>query len=209
MTDAPAPQAIEDDVVVIAPDVLILIHGSSIRNVVHETVVRDDPVMLSQPDPLPQRDASDFYKQRAEMAVATAIKLRQRNAELRAEWRRMNRERNAANHRASAAEKRADLATAQIDAAGPPRQQDARGCLAGPLAQGAGLRQDRLGERGLMEKSALRIWFEGQTTERQDAFLEQLQVCRALGEAQREAPYSDETKALSAKVRAYYEKWKP
>ena len=51
-------------------------------------------------------------------------------------------------------------------------------------------------------------WFRAQTPERRAASLENMKVCIQLGEAQRTAPYSEETARLTAEVRKYYETWK-
>ena len=51
-------------------------------------------------------------------------------------------------------------------------------------------------------------WLLSQSPERQAASLEHGLICVQLGEAQRRAPFSDETKELTAKVRAYYDRWR-
>jgi hypothetical protein len=51
-------------------------------------------------------------------------------------------------------------------------------------------------------------WLSRQTDERQVASLAHMMVCSQLGEAQRTAPYAEETARLTAEVRKYYETWK-
>lgn len=51
-------------------------------------------------------------------------------------------------------------------------------------------------------------WFCAQTPERQKAALDHSVVCAKLGEARRTAPFSDETRRLSAEASAYYARWK-
>ena len=64
------------------------------------------------------------------------------------------------------------------------------------------------GMRGKMRQEYnYRQWLVLQTAERKTAALEHLDVCRRLGEAQRESPYSDECKLLSDQVAKYYLKW--
>ena len=48
-------------------------------------------------------------------------------------------------------------------------------------------------------------WLLAQTDERQVASLAHMMVCIELGEAQRTAPYSEETARLTAEVRKYHE----
>jgi len=50
-------------------------------------------------------------------------------------------------------------------------------------------------------------WWREQTSERQDASLSFMLICKELGEEQRRAPLSQRCKELEAQVAEHYRKW--